>query len=91
MDASKINTQEQKAEQKPSQPVSLPKPALQCRDNVLTLSQQQEGGIKKVVDDVKAKFEHHTATPGPVIPQDFNVKEEGTKEERLAKTEALNK
>ncbi|KAK0633283.1 hypothetical protein B0T14DRAFT_560890 [Immersiella caudata] len=52
---------------------------------------QQEGGIKKVVDDVKAKFEHHSATPGPVIPQGFSVKEEGTKEERLAQAEALNK
>jgi len=51
---------------------------------------QQEGGIKKVVDDVKAKFEHHTATPGPVIPNEFQVQEEGTKEERLAKSEALN-
>ncbi|KAK0655968.1 hypothetical protein B0T16DRAFT_451588 [Cercophora newfieldiana] len=51
---------------------------------------QQEGGIKKVVDNVKAKFEHHTATPGPAIPQDFNVQEEGTKEERHAKAETLN-
>lgn len=39
---------------------------------------------------MKAKFEHHIATPGPAIPKDFNIQEEGTKEERRAKAEALN-
>jgi hypothetical protein len=76
MDASKISTQEQKQERKEEQ-----KPS----------QEQQESGVKKVADDVKAKFEHFTAMPGPVIPQDFDAKEEGTKEERLAKAEALNK
>jgi len=100
MDTSKINAQEQKSEQKteqkPKQPVSLPTHTVRQIYSILTIAkqqeeQQQEGGIKKIVDDVKAKFEHHTATPGPVIPQDFDIKEEGTKEERLAKAEALNK
>ena len=51
----------------------------------------KEGGVKKMVDEVKAKFAPHNANPGPVIPQEFNVKEEGTKEERRAKAEELNK
>ncbi|KAK1758559.1 hypothetical protein QBC47DRAFT_399456 [Echria macrotheca] len=47
--------------------------------------------VKKLVDEAKTKFAPHTANPGPVIPQEFNVKEEGTKEERRAKAEELNK
>ncbi|WYZ39272.1 hypothetical protein EsH8_III_001186 [Colletotrichum jinshuiense] len=37
------------------------------------------------------KFAAHQAHPGPAIPKDFNAQEEGTKEERRAKAEALNK
>ncbi|KAK1590862.1 uncharacterized protein LY79DRAFT_553367 [Colletotrichum navitas] len=37
------------------------------------------------------KFSAHQAHPGPAIPKDFNAQEEGTKEERRAKAEALNK
>jgi hypothetical protein len=44
-----------------------------------------------MADGVTAKFEHHKANPGPAIPQDFNVQEEGTKEERRKKAEELNK
>lgn len=44
-----------------------------------------------MMDEAKAKFAPHAASPGPVIPQQFNVQEEGTKEERRAKTEELNK
>jgi hypothetical protein len=86
MDSSKINTKEQKT----NQPVSLQNTTVQHLGDMLTVSKQQESGVKKVVDDVKAKFEHHTATPGPVIPQDFDIQEEGTKEQRAAKAEALN-
>lgn len=39
----------------------------------------------------KAEFRHYQAQPGPVIPQDFSAQQEGTKEERKAKAEALNK
>ena len=38
----------------------------------------------------KVRFRHHEANPGPVIPKDFNVQQEGTKEERQAKAQALN-
>lgn len=40
---------------------------------------------------MKNAFQAHTAHPGPAIPKDFNVKEEGTKEERRAKAQELNK
>ncbi|KAG9236072.1 hypothetical protein BJ875DRAFT_245592 [Amylocarpus encephaloides] len=33
----------------------------------------------------------HSNNKGPAIPKDFDAKEEGTKEERLAKAQALNK
>lgn len=39
----------------------------------------------------KVEFRHHQAHPGPAIPKDFNIQEEGTKEERRAKAEELNK
>ncbi|KAK0615800.1 hypothetical protein B0T17DRAFT_619410 [Bombardia bombarda] len=55
-------------------------------------TQGADGGrLHDLGKDVKAKFEAHTATPGPAIPQNFNIQEEGTKEERRAKTEELNK
>jgi len=47
----------------------------------------QEGEPK----DNKVEFRHHQAHPGPAIPQDFSAQQEGTKEERKAKAEALNK
>ncbi|PVH84897.1 hypothetical protein DL98DRAFT_511846 [Cadophora sp. DSE1049] len=39
----------------------------------------------------KVEFIHHQAHPGPAIPMEFNVQQEGTKEERAAKTQELNK
>ena len=39
----------------------------------------------------QVQFRHHEANPGPAIPKEFNVQEEGTKEERKAKAESLNK
>jgi hypothetical protein len=39
----------------------------------------------------KAQFVHHQANPGPVILDNFNIPQEGTKEERMAKTAAMNK
>lgn len=44
----------------------------------------KEGGVDP-------KFAAHQAHPGPAVPKDFNAQEEGTKEERRAKAEALNK
>lgn len=38
----------------------------------------------------QVQFRHHQAHPGPAIPKDFNVQEEGSKEERLAKAKELN-
>jgi len=39
----------------------------------------------------KVQFRHHEANPGPVLPKEINAEQEGTKEERRAKAEALNK
>lgn len=39
----------------------------------------------------KVQFRHHEANPGPVVPKEINAPQEGTKEERRAKAEALNK
>jgi hypothetical protein len=39
----------------------------------------------------KVEIRHHQANPGPAIPQDFNIQQEGTKEERAAKAQELNK
>ncbi|TVY35672.1 hypothetical protein LOCC1_G006732 [Lachnellula occidentalis] len=38
----------------------------------------------------KVQFIHHQQ-PGPTVPKDFTAQEEGTKEERKAKADALNK
>ncbi|KAK4133331.1 hypothetical protein BT67DRAFT_423281 [Trichocladium antarcticum] len=57
-------------------------------------NQPTEGdGLKKVADNVKTAFQAHSANPGPAIPKEgeFNVQEEGTKEERRAKAQELNK
>ncbi|KAK3905009.1 hypothetical protein C8A05DRAFT_31164 [Staphylotrichum tortipilum] len=47
--------------------------------------------LQKEADKVKTAFQAHSANPGPAIPSEFNVKEEGTKEERRAKAQELNK
>lgn len=39
----------------------------------------------------KVEFRHHQANPGPVLPDEINVQQEGTKEERRAKAEQMNK
>lgn len=39
----------------------------------------------------KVEFRAHEAHPGPAVPKDFNIQQEGTKEERRAKAEAMNK
>lgn len=39
----------------------------------------------------KVNFLHHKANPGPVLPAEINAKQEGTKEERMAKAKELNK
>lgn len=44
-----------------------------------------------MTDKIKAAFQPHSANPGPAIPQDFKATEEGTKEERRAKAQELNK
>lgn len=52
---------------------------------------QYQGVVDSATDSVKATFEHHKANPGPAVPKDFSVAQEGTKEERLAKAKELNK
>lgn len=44
-----------------------------------------------MTDEAKAAFQAHSANPGPAIPKEFNVQEEGTKEERKAKAQEMNK
>lgn len=39
----------------------------------------------------KVEFRHHEAHPGPAVPKDFNAQQEGTKEERQARAQELNK
>ncbi|KAL2020979.1 hypothetical protein VTK56DRAFT_7753 [Thermocarpiscus australiensis] len=58
-----------------------------------TNSQPAQGssGLHKMADNVKAAFQAHSANPGPAIPKDFSVQEEGTKEERQARAQELNK
>ncbi|KAJ9155727.1 hypothetical protein NKR23_g1676 [Pleurostoma richardsiae] len=56
--------------------------------------QQQPGDGSQdsgLLGNIKSKFAAHTANPGPVVPDKFNIQQEGTKEERRAKAEALNK
>ena len=39
----------------------------------------------------KVEFRHHQANPGPVFPTEINAQQEGTKEERRAKAQEMNK
>ncbi|KAK4155129.1 hypothetical protein C8A00DRAFT_32022 [Chaetomidium leptoderma] len=57
------------------------------------LAKAQEKLMQHSLDNERAKAvaQAHSANPGPAIPKEFNIKEEGTKEERRAKKEELNK
>jgi hypothetical protein len=84
----------QEPQQQPQQPakVRLPTEAQRLFTCLIAHDKHADGGGEhKLVDGVKAHFQHHKAAPGPVIPQDFNVAQEGTKEERRARAEELNK
>ncbi|KAL8387260.1 hypothetical protein RB595_010040 [Gaeumannomyces hyphopodioides] len=48
-------------------------------------------GSSTLADKVKSAFQPHNAHPGPVQPKNFDAPEEGTKEERRAKAQELNK
>lgn len=39
----------------------------------------------------KVDIRYHQANPGPVLPAEINVQQEGTKEERMAKAKEMNK
>ncbi|KAG7291631.1 hypothetical protein NEMBOFW57_001650 [Staphylotrichum longicolle] len=56
-------------------------------------NQPTEGNnpMSKAADSLKAAFQAHSANPGPAMPKEFNVQEEGTKEERRKKAQELNK
>lgn len=47
--------------------------------------------VHQATDNIKKAFQAHSANPGPAIPKEFNVPEEGTKEERREKAEEMNK
>jgi len=49
---------------------------------------KQKGKLEQAKDSVMGAFQ---ANPGPVIPKELNVAEEGTKEERRAKAAEMNK
>lgn len=68
-------------------------PHFYMRDRRLTFTNLLlcQGNQGSVTDKIKAAIQPHSAHPGPAIPQDFNVTEEGTKEERRAKAQELNK
>lgn len=63
-----------------------------CGDRRLTMLKQgeKEFSIQPIKESVDPKFGAFGAHPGPAIPKEM-PKEEGTKEERKAKMEALNK
>jgi hypothetical protein len=44
-----------------------------------------------MTEEAKKAFQALSANPGPAIPKEFNVQEEGTKEERRAKAQEMNK
>ena len=85
MDASKLSTQEHK-----EQPVRVLAHFICLPNEVLTWD-LQKGKLEQAKDAVQATFQHHAANPGPAIPKEFNVPQEGTKEERRAKAAEMNK
>lgn len=46
-----------------------------------------EGGSK----GDKVEIRHHQANPGPVLHEDLSAQQEGTKEERRARAQEMNK
>lgn len=60
-----------------------------------TDSQASDHHHHKTEEDNKqgdqVQFRHHEANPGPAVSKDFSAQEEGTKEERRAKAEEMNK
>ncbi|KAL2149943.1 hypothetical protein VTH82DRAFT_7619 [Thermothelomyces myriococcoides] len=54
-------------------------------------NQHQGAASQPATDNIKKAFQAHSANPGPAIPKEFNVPEEGTKEERREKAEEMNK
>ena len=66
-------------------------PQLKCMYMLTIPQQEKEFSIQPIKDKFDSKFAAHKATPGPAISKDLGgVKEEGTKEERKAKAQALN-
>ncbi|KAK4231065.1 hypothetical protein QBC38DRAFT_408833 [Podospora fimiseda] len=59
--------------------------------NINTTQQPEGTPASNLSESTLAAMKAHAANPGPVIKEDFNVQEEGTKEERLAKAKELNK
>ncbi|KAK4189247.1 hypothetical protein QBC35DRAFT_450544 [Podospora australis] len=52
---------------------------------------QKGNPLHTMAESTKAAFSAHAANPGPAIKEDFDAKEEGTKEERRHKAQDLNK
>ncbi|RKU39789.1 hypothetical protein DL546_000217 [Coniochaeta pulveracea] len=61
------------------------------KDTTTQTEKKAQDAAQGVKDGFKATFEDHKANPGPAIPKEFNVQQEGTKEERRAKAAELNK
>jgi hypothetical protein len=64
---------------------------LRQSENIL---HKAEAKAEDELKSMKAAWEAHaahSAHPGPAMPKDFNVQQEGTKEERRAKAAELNK
>ncbi|KAL1882074.1 hypothetical protein VTK73DRAFT_2483 [Phialemonium thermophilum] len=54
----------------------------------------KEAGQKSqnhILGGAQEVFQAHKANPGPAVPENFNVAQEGTKEERRAKAREMNK
>jgi len=55
------------------------------------LQQEKQFSVQPIKDKFDAKFAPLKANPGPAIAKDMGgAKEEGTKEERRAKAQAMN-
>ncbi|EGS22782.1 uncharacterized protein CTHT_0012570 [Thermochaetoides thermophila DSM 1495] len=51
----------------------------------------QKNPLQQATESVQAFFSAQAANPGPAIPKEFNVQEEGTKEERRKRAQELNR
>lgn len=70
--------------------MTAPEPWLLNPTLTVFLQGEKQFSIQPIKDEAKDKVSAFNAHPGPAVPKDM-PQEEGTKEERKAKMEALNK